>query len=401
MRTQPVSAPARQPLAGLLAGHGILVSCGPGGVGKTTLAAAAAATAAARLGHRVLVLTVDPARRLADALGLEGLGNAETRVPDGAFMSAGVRPAGELYAAMLDMKRSWDDLIRRCAPDAGTAQRILSNRMYQNVSARFPASQDYIAMERLYELHLEHAYDLIVVDTPPTRNVLDFLDAPGRMAEFFSGRLLNWVTMPYRFRLVNVVSRPFYQVADRVLGSEFFTDVGEFLSLMQSMYGGFAERAAAVQALLASATTTFVVVSTPEVAPLRESEFLAGAIAERRLRLGAVVINKALPDYLLDSEGAAAAARLGDAGAELAARLAAEVPVSSGGSQDIDLLARTLTQAGRSYLRYRRLAQQEADLLAGLHAAPATVTRVPLLSSDVHDFPGLLALGAHLWAAGE
>lgn len=401
MPALPGSGAAGRSLAGLLSANGIVVSCGPGGVGKTTVAAAAAATAAARLGRRVLVLTVDPARRLADALGLDGLGNAETQVPDRAFMLAGVRPAGELYAEMLDMKRSWDELVRRCAPDAGTAERILKNRMYQNVSARFPASQDYIAMERLYQLYTGHAYDLIVVDTPPTRNALDFLDAPRRMAEFFSGRLLNWLTMPYRFRVVNFVSRPFYQVADHVLGSEFFSDVGEFLGLLQSMYRGFAERAAAVQALLASATTTFMVVSTPETAPLLESEYLAGAIVQRRLRLGAVVINKALPGYLLDSDGAAAAARLRDASAELAARLAAGVPDNSAGSPDTDQLARTLAEAGRSYLRYRCLAQQEASLLAGLRTTAALTATVPLLGSDVHDLPGLLAIGTHLCAEGD
>lgn len=397
MTATPRSA-ADQALGALLATHPIVVTCGPGGAGKTTVAAAAAATAAARLGRRVLVLTVDPARRLADALGMAGIGNTETRVPDSAFGPAGVQPGGELYAAMLDMKQSWDELIRRCAPDARTAAQILANPMYQNVSSRFPASHDYIAMERLFQLHAERQYDLIVVDTPPLHNALDFLDAPRRMAEFFAGRLLRWVTMPYRFTVVNVVSRPFYQAADHVLGSEFFADVGEFLRLLQSMSDGFAQRARAVQALLASDATTFVVVSTPEAAPLRDAGFLATAIAQRRLRLGAVVINKALPGYLLDDDAAAAAVRLRDGGNELAAGLAAELADGGRAGAGPERLAVTLARAGRNYLRYRRLAQQEADLVAGLSAAvPVPLIMVPLLGSDVHDFPGLLAVGAHLW----
>lgn len=393
----PPGPVAGRSLAVLLATRGIVVTCGPGGVGKTTVAAAAAAMAAARLERRVLVLTVDPARRLADAIGLAGIGNTETRVPDSVFRSAGAKPAGELYAAMLDMKQSWDALVRRCAPDPGTGERILSNRLYRNVSSRFPASHDYIAMERLSQIHAEGGYDLIVVDTPPTRNALDFLDAPRRMAEFFSGRLLRWLTMPYRSRLVNVASRPFYQVADHVLGAGFLADIGEFFALFQSMYGGFVERARAVQSLLADASTTFVVVSTPEPAPLRQGEFLAGALAERHLHLGAVVINKALPGYLLDPGAAAVATRLRSGSAELAAKLAAELADSDGAGQDVGQLTRTLAQAGSSYLRYRRLARQEAARLAGLTFASAPVTRVPLLDDDVHDFPGLLSLGVHLW----
>jgi anion-transporting ArsA/GET3 family ATPase len=172
----------------LLATKEIAISCGSGGVGKTTTAAAAAAMAATHLGGKVLVLTVDPARRLANALGLEQFGNTEVRVPAEAFATAGLAPRGELWAAMLDTKQSWDDLVRQHAPDPKTRDRILSNKIYENISGRFIQSHDYIAMERLYELHTSGVYDLIVVDTPPTRNAIDFLDAPERMADFFSSR---------------------------------------------------------------------------------------------------------------------------------------------------------------------------------------------------------------------
>ncbi len=177
-------------LSGLFSAKQIVIACGPGGVGKTTTAAAAAAMAACHHGGRVLVVTVDPARRLADALGLQGIGNTEVRVDDDVFRQAGITPRGELWAAMIDTKQSWDALVRRHAPDAETRDQILANPLYQNISGRFVQSHDYIAMERLYEIHSEGKYDLIVVDTPPTRNALDFLDAPQRMADFFSSRLV-------------------------------------------------------------------------------------------------------------------------------------------------------------------------------------------------------------------
>ena len=180
------------------------------------------------------MLTIDPARRLATALGLDGIGNEAHRVPAEVLKTAGLEPRGELWAAMLDTKQSWDDLVRLHAPDAETANRILENHLYTNLTARFVQSHDYIAMERLFEIHASGEYDLIVVDTPPTRNAIDFLDAPARMSEFFGGRLLRWLTLPYRVggkrsvRMINVASRPFYQLADRVLGSKFLQDIAEF-----------------------------------------------------------------------------------------------------------------------------------------------------------------------------
>jgi len=274
-------------LDGLLASREIIVACGPGGVGKTTTAAASAVMAASRLGGRVLVLTVDPARRLADALGLQGLGNTERAVPRQAFTDAGENPSGQLWAAMLDTKASWDDLIRRHAPDRRTREQILANPLYRNVSGRFIQSHDYIAMERLFEIHAEGNYDLIVVDTPPTRNALDFLDAPARMADFFSSRLLKWLIVPYRSRLVNAASRPFYQVADRILGTQFLADISEFFILFHTMYDGFVERAEAVQRLLSDRRTSFMVVSTLESVPLREAEFFSEELVRRKLHLGA------------------------------------------------------------------------------------------------------------------
>src|ERR671916_1358115 len=267
----------------LLAAKEIVICCGSGGVGKTTTAAAAAAQAATHLGGKVLVITVDPARRLANALGLERFGNVETQVPPELFTAAGVEPRGELWAAMLDTKQSWDELVRSHAPDAATRDAILANPLYDNITGRFVQSHDYIAMERLYEIHASGRYDLIVVDTPPTRNAIDFLEAPERMADFFSSRLLRWLTVPARSRMVNMASKPFYTVADRILGSAFLQDIADFFILFQSMYRGFVSRARAVERVLGDRRTTFVVVSTLEPAPVREAEFFVDALGERSL----------------------------------------------------------------------------------------------------------------------
>ncbi|HTT86210.1 MAG TPA: ArsA-related P-loop ATPase [Acidimicrobiales bacterium] len=382
----------RASLEGLLTSREIVVTCGPGGVGKTTTAAAAAASAAVREGGKVLVLTIDPARRLANALGLEGIGNTERRVPDDAFVSAGVRPRGALYAAMLDTKESWDDLIRHHAPDVRTRDEILANPLYRNISGRFVQSHDYIAMERLFEIHSEGTYDLIVVDTPPTRSAIDFLDAPDRMADFFSSRLLRWLIVPYRSRLVNLASKPFYQVADRILGTQFLADIAEFFVLFQSMYVGFVERARAVQRLLADRRTSFVVVSTLEAVPVREAEFFARAIGERKLHLGAIVLNKVLPDYLRDPEGAEVAERLRTEADQLAAPLA---PVLD--EPDVAQVSRVLAEVGENYAGYRLVAQSEAEKRADLAGAAETLVSIPYFDTDVHDVAGLLRLGAGLW----
>ena len=301
----------------LLASREVLVFCGSGGVGKTSTAAAAGLAAAVHVGGRVLVLTIDPAKRLADALGLEGIGNVERRVPDEVLRACGLNPRGELWAAMLDTKASWDDLVLRHAPDEETAYRILDNRLYANLTSRFVQSHDYIAMERLYDLHSTgqvrpHRRRHAAV----TRNALDFLDAPQRMADFFGGRLLRWLTMPYRLggrrgaRLVNLASKPFYQVADRILGTQFLQDIAEFFLNFETMYAGFVTRARAVERLMHDRRTAFAVVTTLEGAPLREAEFFCAELTARKFHLGAMVLNRVLPEYLLDPDVAAAASRL-------------------------------------------------------------------------------------------
>jgi len=384
-------------LDGLLAAKEIVIACGPGGVGKTTTAAAAGVMAALRQGGKVLVLTVDPAKRLANALGLEGIGNTESRVPDEAFRSAGLKPRGELWAAMLDTKESWDALIRRHAPDQQTRDQILANPLYKNISGRFVQSHDYIAMERLYEIHSEGKYDLIVVDTPPTRNALDFLDAPQRLADFFSSRLLRWLIVPYRSRLVNVATKPFYQVADRILGTQFLADISEFFVLFQSMYDGFVERAGAVQRLLSDRRTTFMVVSTLEGVPLREAEFFAQELTSRHLHLGAIVLNKVLPAYLQGSAAATVAEAMKDRAEELATSLAPTLGSADIMLGDVAQIRRVLTEVADSFLNFRVVALREAEEKSQLGTVPEVLATVPFFDTDIYDLAGLVRLGEQIW----
>ncbi|MDP8991620.1 MAG: AAA family ATPase [Actinomycetota bacterium] len=376
----------------LLAAKEIVVACGAGGVGKTTVAAALAAMVAVNQGGKVLVLTVDPARRLADALGLERVGDKEAQVPADAFAAAGVIPRGELWAAMLDTKQSWDDLVRRHAPDRGTAERILSNHLYGNVTGRFVQSHEYIAMERLYQLHVDGDYDLIVVDTPPTRNALDFVEAPARMAEFFSSRFLRILSAPYRSSVVNLASRPFINAADRILGSQFLKDIAEFFSLFQTMAPGFVERAEAVNRVLHDKRTTFAVVSTLEAAPVREAEFFVDVLTTKRFHLGAVVLNKVLPSYLLDERAGRTAVALERRAAEVAERV-------TDGLGDAGQVGRVLTEVAESFLRFQVVAQREAEQQAELAVAPNVIATVPYFETDIHDLAGLLRLGGQLWSS--
>ncbi|MBO0693277.1 MAG: ArsA family ATPase, partial [Acidimicrobiaceae bacterium] len=390
---------------------GIVIVCGSGGVGKTTTAAALAAMAALERGGRVLVVTVDPARRLANALGLEEFGNEEREIPPDAFIAGGAHPKGELWAAMLDTKQSWDALVRRHAPDAHTATRILENPLYQNIAGRFVQSHDYIAMERLYELSSEGGYDLIVVDTPPTRNALDFIEAPARMADFFSSRLLRLLIAPYRNRVVSMASRPFYQVADRILGSQFLADIAEFFVLFQTMYRGFVTRARAVEGLLADPGTTFVVVSTLEAAPLHEAQQFLDVLAAKRLHAGALVLNMVLPDYLLDPDALERARRLAEQATAMASS-GSPVAVGARGGQgsgkgasvggnlsaDPAQVARVLGEVATNFVNFSVVARREAEDRRRLRGVPPVVATAPELAEDIRDLAGLLRLGRQIWA---
>jgi anion-transporting ArsA/GET3 family ATPase len=387
------AADRRHGIDELLAAKEMVVVCGSGGVGKTTTAAALGALAASELGGRVLVLTVDPAKRLANALGLSAFGNTETRVPDEMFRAAGVEPRGELWAAMLDTKAGWDELIKRHAPDAEVRDSVLANPLYRNITGRFVNSHDYIAMERLHEVHASGRYDLVIVDTPPSRNALDLLDAPGRMSEFFGGRLLRWLTVPYRSRLFTVASKPFYQVADRVLGSRFLQDIAEFFTLFQTMEDGFVARAQEVENLLVDTRTTFLVVSTLEASPVTEARFFIEELARRRLDLGAVVLNRTLPETLRQP----AAAKSAKALAAVAVDPTAVAAIAAAAGTDETVTATVLAEVAARFHDSSVVAKREAERRGELAALAPLVATAPILDADIRDLAGLLELGNHLW----
>jgi anion-transporting ArsA/GET3 family ATPase len=245
-------------------------------------------------------------------------------------------------------------------------------------------------MERLYEIHAAGTYDLIVVDTPPTRNAIDFLEAPERMADFFSSRLLRLLTVPARSRIISYASRPFYRVADTILGSQFLEDIAEFFLLFQTMYDGFVERAHAVTRTLEDKRTTFVVVTTLESAPVRESEFFIKALHDRDFHLGGIVFNKVLPGYLLDAGGANVARRMTDDADRIAGELEQRL-------MPADQLERVLREVGDSYLNFRVVAQREAEERSALGSLPEVVASVPYFDSDIADLGGLLELGDQIW----
>jgi anion-transporting ArsA/GET3 family ATPase len=375
----------------------MILVAGSGGVGKTTIAAALGIAAVQRQSARVLVLTVDPARRLASALGLSAFGNEPVRIDPAGFAGAGVELRGELYAAMLDTKAGWDELIRRQAPDAEVRDAVLGNPLYQNITSRFVHSHEYLAMEQLHDLHAEGHYDLVIVDTPPSRNALSILDAPRRMVEFFGSRLLRWLTVPYRSRLFTVASRPFYQIADRVLGSRFLQDIADFFVLFQEMEQGFVRRAREVEQLLVDPRTAFVVVTTLETAPSHEAHYLARALVERGMPLGAIVANRVLPEELADPAAADSAHRLVEAAdGPLAAAVADQLAGDRDDAPDARVVTRVLDQIGRSFDGVALVASREADRWADLaELAPAMLT-VPWVSGDIHDLAGLAALVDHL-----
>jgi anion-transporting ArsA/GET3 family ATPase len=393
-------AEATAGLGPLLASREMILVAGSGGVGKTTIAAAMGVAAVQRQSGKVLVVTVDPARRLATALGLKELGNKPVKISNKAFAAAGLDVRGELHIAMLDTKAGWDELIKRHAPDAKTREAVLANPLYENITSRFVRSHDYLAMEQLHDLHATGDYDLVIVDTPPSRNALTILDAPSRMADFFGSRLLRWLTVPYRSRLFTFASKPFYQVADRILGSRFLQDIADFFVLFQAMESGFVKRAKDVESLLTDPRTAFVVVSTLEAAPAHEAAFLAESLHERKMSVGAIVANRVLPRRLADSAAAVAARELMEqTGRESDGKLARAVAEEIG--EKPALVDRVLHQMAGRFDDLAMVASREADRRGELAELAPTAVDVPWLSGDIHDLRGLGLLAGHLRGSSD
>lgn len=346
----------------------VIVCTGSGGVGKTTVAAVLALEGA-RQGRRTAVVTIDPAKRLADALGLEGLTNEPGRIE-------GDWP-GELYALMLDTKSTFDALVTKYATDEGQAERILENRFYRNISSALSATQEFMAMEKLYELHVESDFDLVVVDTPPTRNALDFLDAPGTLTRFLDHPLYKVVMAPTRgiLKAFNVAAQAFLHTVARVVGAEVIDDAVSFFQAFQGMEEGFRNRAAKVDELLADEATEFVLVASPRRDTLEEAMFFAEALAGADIAISALIVNRMHPRF---------GAGIGEAARERA---------DTHEGTDLGELYANLAD-------FQLIAGREEDHLAGLVGAvgEATVVRVPFLRSDVHDLAGLDELATHVFS---
>jgi anion-transporting ArsA/GET3 family ATPase len=363
----------------------IAVVVGSGGVGKTSLSAAIALSRAVE-GGKVLVCTIDPARRLATALGLDSLGNTEARIPPEAFARAGIVPRGEMSAMMLDVKRTWDDLVTRHAPDAATRDRILGNRIYQQVSGALAGSQEYMAMEKLYELSTERDYDLIVLDTPPTAHALDFLEAPDRILDFVGNETARKLFAPalgagrLGARILQVGTGFVAKTLSRFTGSDVLHDVGEFLEQFQGMYDGFKERASAVRTLLTRPEVGFVLVASPSPLSVDEALFFHDHLRKAGMPVAGSVANRVTPD-LWPFPGP-----LPEAGA-LGTALG---PAGDGGGDLPERMARTLSE-------HQAFAHADARELGRFRrGAPGPFAAVPWLEEDVHDLSGLAALARHL-----
>jgi anion-transporting ArsA/GET3 family ATPase len=366
----------------LLDGKRVCICAGSGGVGKTTSSAAIAAGMAAR-GKKVAVLTIDPAKRLADSLGLPELGNEERRVDPELFAAADVDTnGGELWAMMLDAKATFDELVRRHAPDEETRDRILANRVYQQLSAALAGSQEYMAMEKLFELHAEDRYDLLVLDTPPTPSALDFLDAPRRLMQFIEGRALQVFMRPTGFgmRVFGRGTSVMFSVLKRVTGVEVLEDLSEFFQAFSGMIGGFRERAKRVNELLADPETSFLVVCGPQGEPISEAVHFHRKLVEAKLPFGGVIVNK----VQYESEPASRDDDLAD---DLVKALG-----------DAGLAERVL----RNFDDYRGLAARDQQNIRRLTAEMRArlVIQVPYLDRDVHDLAGLMEINQYLFAAG-
>ena len=349
----------------------IVICCGSGGVGKTTTAAALALQAA-RLGRSTCVVTIDPARRLANSLGLDALTNQPTLIE-------GPWP-GQLHALMLDAKGTFDDLIQRYSDSAEQAEDIRVNRIYRNLTGALSGTQEYMAMEKLYELVEEGGFDLVVVDTPPSRNALDFLDAPRRLTHFLENRIFQALMKPTRagLKFMGVAAQALLRTISRVAGADIVRDAVAFFQAFEGMEEGFRHRAARVRELLVQADTAFVLVASPRPDAVDEAVHFAGKLAESHMSVTALVVNRVQPRFADDA---------------LAASLP---PAGAGAGTALDQLVDNL----RGYTAASdREEQAFADLVAKI--APAPVYRIPLLNGDVHDLDGLGTIADLLFADSD
>jgi anion-transporting ArsA/GET3 family ATPase len=373
-------------LAEIVAERRVVICCGSGGVGKTTIAAVLALEGA-RLGRNACVVTIDPAKRLASALGLERLSDVPSEIDrarwNGATTGTGAVVAdGRLSAMMLDTKSTFDQLVARNAETPEQADRILQNTFYRNVSGALGGTQEYMAMEKLHELHDEGGFDLIVVDTPPTRHALDFLDAPRRLTRLLDNRVFRLLMMPTRayLKVASVAVRTFLRTVARVVGSEVVEDVVAFFRAFEGMETGFRERAQAVEAILAEPSTAFVLVTSPRRDALVEAAFFADRLGEHDQSVASLVVNRVHPEFGDESPDGLRARAV--------TLRADKVPEHRDAAERLALLYDNLAN-------FREIAMRERTHLAELRDSlrADSIEFVPYFARDVYDFEALHEVG--------
>jgi anion-transporting ArsA/GET3 family ATPase len=380
------------PLDEILRTRRVVACVGSGGVGKTTLSAALGLRAAMQ-GRRTLILTIDPARRLANSLGLSTLGNQVTRIDDRQFAAAGLAPKGELWAMTLDLSRTWDDLVTRYAKSPAQRDAILGNRLYKALSTRMTGSLEYMAMEKVYELEKNGGYDLVLLDTPPTSHALDFLDAPNRLLDVFGNDAAKWLlghasgAGKLGLSLVHLGSSYVIKTLSRFTGTELLQGLADFFFAFQGMYEGFQERAAATKELLSGPKSAFVLVTSPNPLTVDEAVFFAGELARSKVPVAAAVVNR-VHDDPAGLEGARDPA-------ELALALArARIPNRELPPHLSDALSVTIRELSL-------LAQRDAREIERFRAETGrrfAVYQLPRLARDVHDLAGLWGINESLRA---
>ncbi len=374
-----MSRRAKSTIADVIASHDVVVCAGSGGVGKTTTAASIGLMAAAS-GRNAIVLTIDPAKRLADSMGIKELGNQPTPV-------RGVEK-GALSAMMLDQKGAWDALVERYAGSEETRERIFNNAFYQNLSGTFAGSQEYMAIEQLSELHDSHEYDLIVVDTPPTHHALDFLDAPQRLGDFLNRRVMRWFVRPYMsagwsgFRVFNRTTSALLRRLEDATGVSALAEVSEFFGAMSELFEGWEGRVKRVEQLLRSKRSAFILVATPEEQVLSEAEYFCSMVEEHSIELRGVVFNRVQNE------------------------LAADVGI--GGEEQVEsLLTRVVSnpairrRMAQNFLRYEMQARGDQLRIEDFRSRLGSripVAAVPNFEEDLHDLDGLRRLHEYLSA---
>jgi len=384
-----VTAPLEFDVAGLARSQRIVLCCGSGGVGKTTTAAAIGYLAASE-GRRALVLTIDPARRLAQALGLDALEAVPGRVPG--FDPQG---GGELHAMMLDTKRTFDALIEKYASSEAVRDTIFNNRYYQHLSSSLSGSREFMALEKVYEIAAGGRFDILVVDTPPSQHALEFLDAPKRLFDLFEGSLVKLLLQPYRvagrigFEIFRRSSEAFLGTLERLTGYQVLADLSDFFLAFSGLFEGFKERSHTVMRMLGEPTTSFVLVAAPDPASLRAADTFFTRLRRERLPVGGLIVNRVHQSAVLAEAGSYAMTE-----GDLAALRGLTVPPYSDRP-----LSERLLEAYRDHLSLAVLDASAIDSTEVAHSEIA-VRRVPHFNRDLHSLADIHAFSSSLGATG-